>query len=179
MKLRSMRLVETAAEQIRLKLGRCPKCMRWSFRGTVISWFGVLLLSQGFVGVWTFALPRAIAFTLLWMAHIGRFGARYAGERPENEVSQRDRISRRAMLRFAYGAVLAVSVSAMLPTLASAQECVAGYHLCGDRKHCCPNGANYACPYNECTKAQNKCVTLKTDEDFAYYRQCCPGLFTC
>lgn len=83
------------------------------------------------------------------------------------------------MLRFIYGAGIAITVSAMLPILATAQECEAGYHLCGDRKHCCPNGANYACPYNECTKVSNKCVTLKTDEDFAYYRQCCPGLFTC
>lgn len=168
-----------AIEQIRSKLGRCPKCMRWSFRGSVISWFGVLLSSEFFVGVWPFALAVALGFTLLWGLHICRFTFRYANEAADKPHIEQRKISRRAMLRLAYGAAIAVSVSAMLPTLTNAQECESGYHLCGDRKHCCPNGANYACPYNECTKAKNKCVTLKTDEDFAYYRQCCPGLFTC
>lgn len=166
-------------EQVRIKLGRCPKCMRWSFRGTAISWFGVLLLGQAFVGIWPFALPIAVAFTLLWMLHIGRFSTRYSREHAEKENLQSNRFSRRDILRIAYGAFVGVSVSAMLPIVANSQECQSGYHLCGDRKHCCPNGTNYACPYNECTKVSGKCVTLKTDEDFAYYRQCCPGLFTC
>ena len=58
---------------------------------------------------------------------------------------------------------------------ASAQSCEAGHHLCAAKQGCCPDGYNYACRYNECTKAAKKCYKVRTQEEEYDLRRCCTG----
>src|ERR1043166_4971733 len=100
-------------DQINWKLGRCPKCMRWSLRGGVVTAALVIGTYSLVSPVLAYALlPVTAAFFLLWVLHILRFEYRFATLQ-NDPPSPADAISRRTLLRFASGAILGITVSAM------------------------------------------------------------------
>lgn len=54
------------------KLGRCPKCMRWSALGTLLSWVALLCIYFVLPNPYLLGLTLLVAtsFTLLWLSHI-------------------------------------------------------------------------------------------------------------
>jgi len=166
------------------KVGRCARCMRLTLCGAVVGWlaFAATALFAPKLKLAVIVLPSS--FTILWLTHIVTFGVRSMRAVRLIQPTRTDNVAldsrRHALLLLAQGMALATVTSAMMPRPAWAQSCDDGYHLCAGNPHgCCPNGRNYVCPYNECTEARNKCVTLRTQDDYYAYFRCCPTLYRC
>ena len=70
------------------KLGKCPKCMRWSTAGSLLSWLVVthLYLLKPHVILFDLTLILAMGFTSLLVAHIVAFTLRGVTGREEIKV---------------------------------------------------------------------------------------------
>jgi hypothetical protein len=77
------------------------------------------------------------------------------------------------------GVAIAASVMSAKPARAQDQPCPTGWHLCDDGDHCCKDGYNYFCKYNQRTGKYNKCHRADTDEDYKALLADCSGLFNC
>jgi hypothetical protein len=138
---------------ISTRLGRCPKCFRASLLGAVIGWaamppaYSLLPQPESWI---VFLWP--LSFTALWVLHMLIFAQRALSTgREVTLATAAPELDRRRALAI-FGAALLVAVLASMPRRASAgQACVNGYHVCADNRHCCPDGYNYACIYDQCT----------------------------
>ena len=169
---------------VRLKLGRCPRCIQWSFRGAVLFWALKLLLPAQTPRFCTDTVVAiSAAFTSLWLMHIVVAGCRRARASFRGAMQNQSSFiqRRRAALDFMRATIAVIGVSIVFPQLAdpAQQRCESGFHLCADGRHCCRDGYNYACPENECTGETGKCRKVITEEDYSYLQRCCRGFFRC
>ena len=162
------------------RLGGCGRCMRISLQVAVAAW--AVALAGSLALPWEWLMPIPAALSLLWLAHIGAFAFKTwrAGAAAQARAPQ-GALPRRRLLEFALRAAgAAILVSFTLPRLANAQgDCDPGWHGCADGRHCCPDGMNFLCLYNDCTNQPNRCYRAVSDEDYKYLQQCCQGLLNC
>jgi hypothetical protein len=176
-------LVRRIRDLVSVKLGRCPKCMRWAFRGAVLGLLATLVAHQLIPSWWLAVLFGAMPFIGLWMLHILVFARR--ASRPISGVGERgswgSEITRRDLiLRGMRAAFLAVMVSVAVPRLSRSGGCPRGYHECSAGDWCCPDGTNFFCGYNECTGQHNECLNVQDDDTYYRVQKCCGvTLITC
>lgn len=168
------------------KLGRCPRCMRWSLHGAVVGWFVLAAAWIAAPALWWVVLPWPASFTALWLLHLIVFGMRgvrrlSVGDGARGQGIAARPLSRRHVLHFARFAAAAVAASVVIPRSVRAddQECPDGMHLCSDNTHCCPNGASYDCVVDNCDAGKSRTCYPYSDENAKYLLQCCGELVTC
>ncbi len=178
-------LYQQWSDYFRIKFGRCPKCMQWSFRCALAGWIVLGLTVVIYPEATDLVVLWPVGMTLLWMAHIVTFGFR--GLRIVIEKSERSdgtvgasALTRRRIIWFAQFASSAVLASAVLPRLASAYgDCPGNMHICSDDKHCCPPGGDYDCVVDTCNPGKSRTCYPATDENLKYLQQCCSQLISC
>ena len=168
------------------KLGRCPRCMRWSLHGAAAGWLvagGVWLVAPS---LWWILLPWPASFTALWLLHLLVFGGRAvrnlsAIDAASGETASPALYTRRNVLRFARFAAAAVAASIIIPKRVHASDdgCPDGMHICSDDVHCCPDGASYDCVVDSCDSSKSRTCYPYTDENAKYLLQCCAELINC
>jgi hypothetical protein len=134
-------LVSRCRALVRAKMGRCPRCMRLSMLGSLISWSvcATLYLAWPNRVALAVTLTLSIAFTLLAATHLVTFMFRMAAlmrahvERPvSNESPAGRRLSRRELTVTVCRAGLAFCLAAIFGSRsASGQLKCAGHHKTG------------------------------------------------
>jgi len=168
------------------KLGRCPKCIRWSLTGTVVSWVVdiVLLWLQlpplfsrlGFVVAASFTallMAHLIAFTIRVASHPDVLGSGLTAEGPPQPGR------RMAMLRIGWAALSATvwgyavfqspkdAYARKTPSCESPQWKISGASIgpvtvCGKNKHVAEEAASTALQNAATTVANAICGPLST-----------------
>lgn len=168
------------------KLGRCPRCMRWSLQGAMAGWLVLAAVWLVAPSLWWVVLPWPAGFTALWLLHVFVFGRRGVQSLSAKDGTRAQRLSatpysRRNVLHFARYAAAAVVASVVIPRRVRAEneECPAGMHLCSDNTHCCPDGASYDCLVDNCDPSKSRTCYPYTDENAKYLLQCCGELVNC
>ena len=151
-----MNAISTRARRlVDANLGRCPKCMRISFLASLAAWALLVAVNliddqSAFTAVATIS---ALAFTVLWIAHLVAYATRAAmgSDKPnDRSVEPTAVLSRRQIIPIFARALGAVALSTALPATAFAQSrlnkcltcCAEHLQKCGGAGACHVNYEN-------------------------------------
>ena len=175
-------------------LGRCPLCIRAAFLSSAIAWLiaGVTIAVSSPPVVAMAAVTAAVAFSILWVAHLTAFAVRAARCRVRTAAAPTapSRLSRRDLYPVFAKAFMFVAAATALPALSTRAlaDCPPDAPSPCGNIWCCAKPSRFHCDgYSGTTNTPDKpwrsrghfCIQTATLEDEADLRSNCATLVNC